>query len=257
MPTLTATAVPTGIPHVALSLNWPAATTITINRLDPDGVLRPVRGAEPATLSGGLWFGDDYESWLGQDATYSATDGTTSVDSTTVSVDVDDVPWLRHPQRPALSMVVEPLPPLQARTHTLPRAVFRPLGREFPVVLTDGTRKAPSSAIAFATFTEEEAEEFRALFGDGAVLLMDVPVAYGLGFTHQYLSFGDLVEARFEPRYGPNPRRTWTAPYDAVDRTEGALQPIRTYADLLQEFSTYEQARVGYTDYADLLLGGA
>lgn len=69
---ITATAQPANTPpRVELKLADVEGTSVTILRNDPDGRSRPVRTAEPATLTGGAWTGFDYEAPLGQAVTYT------------------------------------------------------------------------------------------------------------------------------------------------------------------------------------------
>jgi hypothetical protein len=58
--------------RVLLTLTWPGISTATIQRLDPDGVLRNVRNAEPVTCLGSC-AAFDHEAPLDQAVTYQAT----------------------------------------------------------------------------------------------------------------------------------------------------------------------------------------
>lgn len=58
--------------RVLLTLTWPGIQTATIQRLDPDGVPRNVRNAEPVTCVGSCAV-FDHEAPLDQSVTYSAT----------------------------------------------------------------------------------------------------------------------------------------------------------------------------------------
>lgn len=76
-PTLTAVAQSTatgGVPvaRVLLTLTWPGVQQATIQRLDPDGVLRNVRNAEPFVFGGSCAL-FDHEPPLDQSLTYQAT----------------------------------------------------------------------------------------------------------------------------------------------------------------------------------------
>ena len=57
--------------RVLLTLNWPGIQTATIQRLDPDGVLRNVRNAEPVTCLGSCAV-FDHEAPLDQAVTWQA-----------------------------------------------------------------------------------------------------------------------------------------------------------------------------------------
>lgn len=252
--TLVATPEPDSVPpRTLLELEYTGQTEATVTRLDPDGRSRPVRLAEPAVLSGGLWTGYDYESWLNEPATYTATTAGGSVDSDEVILIAG--PWLRHPGVPSLSVIIEPVGPIEDRTRPVNEAIQEPLGRVYPVVITDGRRKAIRSALSFRTRTPEEADALVAIMDDTVPLLIDVGAYLGLGFVHAYLAFGDLVEKPFRDDYGPDQWRTFTARYTVVDRPAGGIQSQRTYADLLVEASTYQDLRTMYDTYSDLLTG--
>lgn len=239
-------------PRVLLTLTWTAATTATVARQDPDGQTRVVRTADPATLSGGIWVGYDYESWFGESTVYTATVGATTITSSAVSLDVD-TSWLRHPGIPSLSQPVELAgdgSPVRAAT----RAVLQPQGRQYPVVVSDGRRKAPASTLKLRTYELADKAALLALFDDVSVLLLDVPPALAWGITHQYMSFGDLTEDRLVVPRPDNPWREWSAPYNIVDRPPGGIQSQRTYADLLV-YPTYLALDAAYATYADMLSG--
>ncbi len=256
-PTLTASAVPAGSPpRVDLTLNWAGADEITVQRVDPDGRTRPVRLAEPAELTAGVWTGSDYESWFGETTTYQATSGSATIDAAAaVSLDVDTA-WLRHPGQPTLSQQVnvegdgEPV-------RRVNRAVHEPLGRKHPIVITDGQRKSKQSTITLRTHTLEEADALLALADDAGVLLLDVPPAWGWGITHQYMSLGDLTEARTT---GPNrgawvPVRNWTADYIVVDRIPDTVEADRTWATVIVEAATWTELVAMYDTWTDVMSG--
>jgi hypothetical protein len=256
-PTLTATAVAAGTPpRVDLTLNWAGAEEITVQRVDPDGRTRPVRLGEPAELTAGVWTGSDYESWFGETSTYQATSGSATIDAAaTVTLDVDTA-WLRHPAQPTLSQQVdvqgdgEPV-------RRVNRAVHEPLGRKYPIVVTDGQRRSKQSTITFRTQTLDEADALLALVDDAAVLLLDIPPAWGWGITHQYMSLGDLTEARTT---GPNrgawvPVRNWTADYIVVDRIPDTVEADRTWATVITEATTWTELVAMYDTWTDVLSG--
>ena len=256
-PTLTATAVPGAEPpRVDLTLSWAGASEITVQRVDPDGRTRPVRLAEPATLTAGAWTGSDYETWFGETTLYQATNGVSTYDAASaITLDVD-VAWLRHPGQPTLSQQVdvqgdgEPV-------RRVNRAIHEPLGRRYPIAITDGRRKAKQSTITLRTQTLEDADALIALVDDTAVLLLDVPPAWGWGITHQYMSLGDLTETRTT---GANrgawvPVRHWTADYIVVDRIPDTVEADRTWATVLTEAATWADLLDMYDTWNDVLTG--
>lgn len=243
-------------PRILLELEYTGQTEATIVRTDPDGTQTPVRLAEPAALDGsGAWVGYDYESWFEGDTSYTATTAGGSVSSGTVSLDVSDV-WLRHPGIPSLSLQVD-FQGDGAPVRPVVQAVLEPLGRMYPVVVSDGRRKAKRDSLTLRTKSDAEHTALVALLDDAAPLLLDVPPSkgYGVDLTHQYLTIGDLTQSRLRPDYYPHPWRIWTAPYIVVGRPAGGIQAERTYADVLAGHATYQDLLTTYATYTELLTG--
>lgn len=242
-------------PRTLLELEYTGQTEATISRLDPDGNTRPVRLGDPATLTSGVWAGFDYESWFGQEATYTATTGAGSLTAGPVILDVADI-WLRHPGIPSLSVRLD----FQGEgdpTRPVNQAVIEPLGRREPIVVSDGRRRSKRGEMTVRTETPEQTAALLSILDDVSVLLLDIPPSFDYGMdAHQYLSLGELRESRFRPDYYPHPWRVWSVPYIVVGRPAGGLQAERTYADLLTSYSTYLQVKAAYPTYLDLLTGG-
>ncbi len=253
-PTLTATAVAAGDPpRVDLSLSWAGAEEITVQRVDPDGRTRPVRNAEPADLTSGAWAGSDYESWFGESTVYQATSGSATIDAAAVSLDVDTV-WLRHPGTPTLSQQIR-FEGWSDLVRPVTQAVLEPLGRLYPIVVTDGKRKSPRTTMTVRALTLTELDEVLALFADAAVLLLDVPPGKGYGITHHYIAAGDLTEARLNPGIYASESRTLTMPVIVVDRPAGGDQAVRTWATVLTEATTWTELVGLYDTWTDVLSG--
>lgn len=241
-------------PRTLLELEYTGQTEAVITREDPDGRVRPVRLAEPATLVGGIWAGFDYEQWFGEPATYTAITDAGSLTAGPVTVHSARA-WLRHPGVPALSCVVDFQGEGTPR-RPVAQAVLEPLGRRDPIVLTDGRRKAKRGEFTLRTKTDEEAANLLALVDDAAVLLLDLPATAQYGMVpHQYVALGDLEENRLRPDYYKHPWRIWTVPYIVVDRPAGGLQAERTYGDVMAGHLTYTEVRTSYANYTDLLTG--
>ena len=255
--TLVATPEPANDPpRVLLELTYTGQTSATIVRTDPDGSQTPVRLAEPVALDGsGSAVLYDYESWFEEDFSYTATTAGGSVSSSSVSLDVSDV-WLRHPGIPSLSQQID----FQGEgdpSRPVVQAVLEPLGRAYPIVVSDGRRKSKRGDLTIRTANDTEHVALLALLDDAAPLLLDVPPSLGWGsdLTHQYLTVGDLAQRRRIPDYYPDPNRIWTAPYIVVGRPAGGIQAERTYADVLAESATYTELLTRYATYTELLTG--
>lgn len=254
--TFTATPEPANDPpRTLLQLTYTGQTSATITRLDPDGRSRPVRLGEPAALDGtGTWIGYDYEQFFGQASTYTAVTAGGTLTAGPVTLDVATV-WLRHPGVPSLSVQVdfqgegEPVRPVN-------QAILEPLNRPFPIVVTDGRRRAKRGTITLRTATAAEADALLDLVDDTAVLLLDIPPTKTYNMDpHQYLALGDLTENRRRPDYYLDAHKIFTAPYVVVDRPAGGLQSERTYDTVLADFATYNDVNTRYATYNNVLTG--
>lgn len=255
--TLVATPQPANDPpRVLLELTYTGQTSATIIRTDPDGTQTPVRLAEPVTLDGaGSAVLYDYESWFESAFSYTATTAGGSITSSSVSLSVSDV-WLRHPGVPSLSRQID----FQGEgdpSRPVVQAVLEPLGRTYPVVVSDGQRKSKRGELTIRTASDAEHVALLALLDDVTPLLLDVPPSLGYGgdLVHQYLAIGDLGQRRRQPDYYPDTHRIWTAPYIVVGRPAGGIQAERTYADVLAADATYQGVLTRHATYTAVLTG--
>lgn len=255
--TLVATPEPSADPpRIKLELTYTGQTSATIVRTDPDGSQTPVRLAEPVTLDGaGSAVLYDYESWFGSSTSYTATTAGGSVSSSAVSLAVTDV-WLRHPGIPSLSQQVD-FQGDGAPQRPVVQAVLEPLGRTYPVVVSDGRRKSKRGEITLRTKSDAELTALVALVDDVTPLLLDIPPgkAFGPDLQHQYLAIGDLTQSRLRPDFYPHPWRILTASYIVVGRPAGDLQAERTYGTILSGHLTYQELIATYATYTELLTG--
>ena len=246
-------------PRVRLDVsdaNLPAYRETTVVRLDPSGRSTPVRTTDgnPLTLSAsganqvGLVY--DYEAPYGLPVSYSTVEDPATV-SAQVTVDEARI-WLIHPGVPELSQVITVVQ-FGARTRAAQRGVFRPMGRKYPVVHTDGQRKAPEFTLTLFTATLTELDALDALCSDMGDLLLNVPAGKGFGIGAEYVSVGDLTESRIT-RFAGEPGRYWDLPCTVVDRPAGGTQADRTYADLLA-YASYADLMAAYDDYQAVLSG--
>ncbi|WP_372728978.1 hypothetical protein [Nocardioides sp.] len=256
VPTVEPSTTPPRVKLDVTDTGSPNLFAATVTRLDPDGVVRVVRtlDGEPLTLvtSGANRVGTMYdnEAPYGAPVTYSTLESPANL-STPVTVDEDRV-WLIHPGAPALSMPIS-VAAFGARTRAARRGVYHPMGSKFPVVQTDGRRKAPESTIEINTVSLIELAQLEALTDDTSVLLLNVPADLGWGVPTSYISVGDIQETRLVD-YAAEQRRVHVVPYLVVDQPVGGSQSGRTYVDLLT-FSTYADLNAAYPTYADMLAG--
>jgi hypothetical protein len=239
-------------PRVMLELTGASGSSATITRRDPDGRVRPVRLGDPAALSGGAWTGYDYESWFGRPTVWEATTAPGIVQATAaVTLDVTEV-WLRHPGVPALSVRLEIAGEPEA-TYALNRALLAPQGRTFPIVYTDGRRKAKTSTMQVYTWSLDESAALLGVLSDGQVVLLDVPSSLRWGIEHQYMAVADLTESRSAPEVAEFGGRTWSLPYDVVDQPAGGQQAQWTWDDLVAAYATWDDVVAAYATWGDVL----
>ena len=233
----------------------PALFAATVTRLDSDGQTRTVRTADGnplvLTTSGATRVGTlyDYEMPFGVEVTYSTLE--TPANTATATVPETRV-WLIHPGVPSISMPIT-AEKVGSRSRKAQRGVHYPMGRKYPVVQTDGSRKAAEYTLSVYTATVSEGANLEALLDDATPLLLNVPAAKGWGITAEYVSVGDVEEARVT-RFPGEPARIWQLPLTVVDAPVGGSQAERSYVDLL-EYSSYTELQSSYATYAALLAG--
>lgn len=243
-------------PRMIVEITYTGQIAATVVRNDPDGSITPVRLGDPTALDGsGQAVLFDYESWFGSACSYTATTAGGSISSSSVSLDVTDV-WLRHPGVPSLSQKVDfqgegdPVRPVA-------QAVFEPLGRTTPIVVSDGQRKSKRGEITLRTANDTEHGALLGLLDDVTPLLLDVPPGKGFGadLTHQYLSLGDLTMRRRLDEYYPDTNRIWVMPYIAVGRPAGGILSQRTFGTVLNESATFQDVLTRYATFTAVLTG--
>lgn len=246
-------------PRVRLDVAIPAGTgvSVLVTRTGSDGNTYPVRLADPSLMAGTTWVGYDYEAPYRDTLTYNAAitylnPGTvTDIIATGTYLPVGDI-WLVHPGVPALSMLLGDVQSLGTRLRPVNRGIFAPYGRTDPIVVTDGQRKSPQATIVVRTTTLEQLSALIALTADASVLLLNIPVSMGWGVGAEYISLGDLVEAR-EVNSGPDTARLTSGPYQVVSRPVGGSQSQRTWADVLAESATWQDVLTMRATWSEVL----
>lgn len=236
----------------------PAYTQATVLRVNPDGRTSTVRTPDgnPLTLttSGvtrvGLVY--DYEAPYGLPVTYTTEENPATV-SGQVTVNVAEV-WLIHPGVPELSMPVELLAgSLAEEEWAVTQAAYWPLGREYPVVHTDGMRKAPTSSLLVSVDNLTDEARVRAVVRDTSALLLNIPTSLDYGMDASYIAIGSVKNRRVTD-IGGDAHRAIELPFQVVDRPAGGTQADRTYADLLV-YASYSALQASYATYQDVLSG--
>jgi chitodextrinase len=234
------------------------ASLVTVLRINPDGTTAPVRtpdgGPLALTVSGtsrtGLLY--DYEAPYGVAVSYTTAEASGTV-SAAVTVDAAQV-WLVHPGLPSVSMPLELLVgSLDEETWDVQQGIFWPMGREFPIVHTDGRRKAPAGSVTAQITSVEELRYLRALTADTSTLLLNVPAYLDFGVDTRYIAVGP-VKVRRPSSIGSDPLRAVDLPFQVVDRPVGGTQAQRTLASFTV-YPTLAALSAAYPDLAALAVG--
>lgn len=243
-------------PRVRLDIAASAGeTSSTIQRINPDGSLVPVRTQDgnPQPISAGTALLYDYECPLGQGVRFTSVQspGTVSAQVTVPGTAI----WLVHPGIPGLSMMLKPAPGCFAkRVRSAPRGVFAVMGRKNVIVFTDGARKGMQSQLVVYVRSSDEKTALEALTADCSTLLLNVPASLGYNVATRYISLGDSEEDPVTNLL-TEAWMTVTFPFDEVDRPDGGTTSQRTYADVLSGFATYSSFDSSYASYAAALAG--
>lgn len=233
-------------PRRILYLTGAPGTTAQITRTDADGSIRPVRGGDPASLVAGQWVGYDYECPYGQGATYTVTpsDGTPNV-FIAVPALVTTQARLVHPGVPSLSIKVIGWHDDSARGTDTGEAQHVVVGRELPVVITDGQRKGASYQASLKTNTAADAAAFKAIIAGSVPLLLQLVYPFTAESRWEYVSIGHVDEQRRSEQFG-DVRRKWLFTCTVVDRPAGGIAAQRTIADAAIEVGTIDQLTARY-----------
>lgn len=235
--TVTATVEASNIPpRVKLAISSTSETSTTATRTNPDGTVVNVRtnDGNPLPLSGsGTKTGTlyDYEVPYGQAVTFSTLETPASVTApVTVSV---AAPWLVHPGVPTRSLPIDlRVGTLAEETYGVGQAVYYPMGRANPIVVTEGARRGAQSSLVISAATLAQVQSLRTLVADAGVLLLNASPALGLGIDTRYIAVGEVKVGRVS-NVGADTLRDVTLPFVQVDRPAGGSQATRTLADLL------------------------
>lgn len=236
-------------PRVLLIVNAPTASQVTITRVNADGTRSTIRDANPKALVSGAAAVYDYDVPYGQAVTYTATTDTT-VPATTAPVTLNvSEPWLLHPGIPTLSQPVTIHSIGDQSADTL-QGIHYVLGREMPVVVSDGVRHAPTFDVILTTSTPAAAALLKGLLADASPLLLQAAYGYTAETFYAWVSVGQVTRSPYN-RF-VHPGVVWTLSCTEVDRPAGLLQTNRTFADVAAQFLTFADLRDNYARMIDV-----
>lgn len=252
MSSITAT-IDSATKSASISVSLPSVTgNINVYRVAYDtGGITPVRGGEPATLVAHAWSGVDYEIPIDEEFYYIADYSTGQISSSVALLSNPNREcWLRHLSNPALSVQI-----FFTKVPELTRDVIQDsldaIGRKYPLVVSSTQRKAAASTLELYTQSADEVGKLWAILEDDSVLLLMTPEDYLLG-VNTYISIGSVgVSSPHGKAFIP--LRTWSMPFQVVDRPSGVGASIGgfhiTYGSVAAQFASYADAatpRAGY-----------
>ena len=235
--TITATPEPAATPpRVRLNVTTDQSTLV-LYRVAQDGTKTVVRSYDggPFPVPGTTLLTYDVEAPLGLPVSYTA-DGSGVTNSAVVTLSGSTV-WLTHVGVPARSRAIT-VKSFGERQDPVEQSVRYPLNRKFPVVASDGRRKAPTYEMTVLTRTLTEVSDIEAILDDLTPLLLQVPASKGWGVVSEYVNVGPAAQRRLTPFAG-NPDRDWALALAVVARPIGGAQTDNTYAKSFAAYPTY------------------
>lgn len=249
--TVTATAEPgNSPPRIRLNVTSDQATVV-LYRVEQDGrrsVVRSYDGGPLPVISGSVLI-HDHEAPLGQPVSYTA-DGTGVTPSGVVTLTGARV-WLVHPGVPVRSQPIT-VAKLSPREYEANQAVRYPLGGQFPIVASDGRRKAAAYQATVRTHSLAEKDAFDELLADLAPLLLNVPANLGWGQVAEYVAIGRVTAGRIVD-WGPHPYREWLLPCTVVARPAGGSRAEISYLYSQNLYATYNDRYAAHPTYGDAI----
>lgn len=246
--TITATPQPTSTPpRVRLDISTDQ-TSLVLYRVGQDGTKTPVRTYDggPLPVTGPTVVAYDPEMPFGQPVSYTA-DGAGVTGSATVTVTSSDV-WLVPPGTPSRAMPVT-IATVSDKVSPANQSVRYPLARRYPIVASDGIRKADTYTLTIRTTGPDELAALKSILSDLSPLLLNVPPAKAwLDMDTEYVAVGDLTRAN-PVRFAAFDYREWKLPCSAVARPGGGTQAFNTYGTSAALYATYGARKAAAATY--------
>lgn len=227
----------------------------TIWRVGPSGAREAVRAADPAPVSGGVYFAWDYEAPINESVRYEV-DRTGGVYVSATVILESEIPWLRSPYLPTLNRQVR-MARKPERERRRPRQIIPILGSKYPVVRF-GLLQSESGTIRFWTSTDQEARDLVALLEQGTVQLAVPNERFGT----QYLSLG-IVREEPATAYADGSASAavswWNVEFDSIGRPVGPAVggPGTTWQAVKDRHANWQDVRDTYASWLELLRGVA
>lgn len=241
-------------PRYSIFVSGAPGATAQVNRTDPDGTIRPVRGGDPAPLTGTQWIGYDYEAPYNAQPIFTVvpSDGSPSV-FVTAPLLSSTQSRLIHPGVPSLSMKINGTM-RGSRDYPSGSAEHLVVGAKFPRVESDAARKSGKYPLILRTTTDAENTALTAVLAGCVPLLLQLVQPFTGAAVWQYISVDGVHEEEVTQVFG-DPKRVWTLDVTVVDRPSGGVAAQRTWADLMAECATWQDVMNKYKTWAGVITG--
>lgn len=227
-------------------------SSITVNRVQPDGSIIAVRGASgyaPAGSSIAAFF--DYEGPLGVAFYYQLVgDGATIATSGSITIPVaPDTYWIKNLAIESQSAMVKvsKMSPVTRGGRVLANSPV--LGRKNPIVVTD-VRGGRTGTMTLYTLDSTGASGIEGLFAAGGTLLFQAPYQYG--FKDMYFVAKDLTEEW--AFLAGDFTRLWSFDFIEVDSPSADLSVLSTNSwATVVNFGTWQKVATKRTSWLAVL----
>lgn len=232
----------------------PAAVSADLART-VDGIRwADVRGGQSAAVAAGALVlpVDDYEFAADvpntyRITTYDAGGATLATETTTVTPDLEGVPWLKVIARPFLNrpVTVQDYGEIKRAARS---GVFEIVGASRPVVVTD-LRGSSTFDLSLITESATAAETMRYALATGDVVFLHVPADCDV--PGGYYAAGDVTEARGSRR---SVRRLFSFPVTEVDAPAATIVgSTATWQTVINTYATWSDVLAAQATWAELL----
>jgi hypothetical protein len=252
-------AVPPPRITIDLTTTGGASDAFTVMRNDPDGKQRPVVLEANSRFTSSAWTGWDYHAPFNQPVSYTVfSAGQQATSSPDVTL-VETQSWLQHPTNPALSIPVDKVMSIGERTSVSTATTHWAYGAHYPVVRSEGVRRARTGTLTFQTQSADSLKVFHELLADSGVILLNLVLPGQPDEIWSWVLPGDQKDTNpAGDGWVWYPNRTVSFSYQRVDTPAANTAPLwiygtvivdpamPTYADLLTVYATYGDLVVDY-----------
>lgn len=226
-------------------------SALVVYRVGQDGARSVVRTYDggPLVITGGSTYLYDVEVPQGRPVTYTAGDGTDVAASPPRSVDSGLV-WLVDPAVPSRSVPLR-VSGMSNRSAAANLSIRYPLARKFPIVASDGVRKADTYTLRVRSESQAELDAVAAVLANLSTLFLNVPLSkQWVDLGSDYIAVGD-VDRTNPTNWQRFTNRDWSLPCTVTDRPTGGSQAFITYGYSQALYATYGARRAAHATYGE------